>query len=118
MRHAIAIIPLFVAALLAQIYAPVGASLAMRTVAGVAPICASHPAPDRSAPDRSAPHAPPCCDLCAFVASGAAPVPPVLAPFAFHRPEPRRAAWTNKTRRVVIATRRATAQARAPPFAS
>jgi hypothetical protein len=116
LRRAFAIIPLFVAALLAQIYAPVGSSLAMGRAqgVGVAPICAAHGAPDRETP--RAPDA--CCDLCAFVMSGAAPLPPAATPVAVHRPEPRRIAWAFPERRVFAAARRQTAQARAPPPAS
>ncbi|MCW2318244.1 hypothetical protein M2322_003811 [Rhodoblastus acidophilus] len=115
MRRFLAIVPLFLAALLAQVYAPVGASLAMGVAGpGLAPICASHATPDQNQP--KAPDA--CCDLCAFVSSGAAPVPPVAAPFAFQRAEPHRVVWVFRTLRGFGDARRGAAQARAPPFAS
>lgn len=115
MRRFLAIVPLFLAALLAQVYAPVGASLAMGAAEpGLAPICAAHSTPDQNKP--KAPDA--CCDLCAFVSSGAAPVPPVAAPFAFQRAEPRRIAWAFRTLRGLDYDWRGAAQARAPPFAS
>ena len=116
MRRAFAIIPLFVAALLAQIYAPVGSSLAMgrAQALGLAPLCVT-----QGAPDGETPRAPdPCCDLCAFVMSGAAPLPPAATPVVFHRPQPRRIAWTLPAGRIAVVARRKNAQARAPPSAS
>ncbi|PPQ33553.1 hypothetical protein CCR94_01510 [Rhodoblastus sphagnicola] len=119
LRRVFAIIPLFLAALLAQIYAPVGSGLAMgrAQIQGVAlaPICAGA----NGAQDRGAPHAPDaCCDLCKFVLSGAAPVAPAALKLSFRSCAPRRIAWTLPVARVLVAARRETAQARAPPSAS
>jgi len=115
LRRTFAIIPLFLAALLAQIYAPVGSSVAMGRAqgAGIAPICASEGG------DAGAPHVPGvACDLCAFVLSGAAPLPPAAIPVVAHRPQSRRLAWALPEPPVFVAAWRKTAQARAPPFAS
>jgi len=116
-RRLLAILPIFVIALLAQIYAPAGSALAIgrAQAAGVlAEPCAAH---GQQTP--GAPHAPGAvCDLCDFVFSGAAPVAFDLPPADFTRAAPRLVSWALPARRLCAGQRRQTAQARAPPFAS
>ncbi|MCW2286560.1 hypothetical protein M2323_004357 [Rhodoblastus acidophilus] len=113
-RRILAILPVFLVALLVQAYAPVGSARAIahaqhHAVAAPCPMHARQPA----APQ---PHAPgPPCDLCAFVFSGAAPL-------AFDAPQievrpvaPHRVDWVLPEERKFVGPRRVTAQARAPP---
>jgi hypothetical protein len=121
LRRTLAVLPIFLAALLAQIYAPVGSGLAIgrsqKAEIAIAPPCSQHA---HQAPASSgAPHSPgACCDLCEFVLSGAAAVA-FAVPEVIFRPAPfHRIAWALPPGRIVAPLRGGSAQARAPPTAS
>ena len=121
LRRALAILPLFLAALLAQIYAPAGSSLAMgrapTTASSLAAPCSAH---DPHAPaGQDAPHSPgACCDLCEFVLSGAAAVASDVPQVAVRSAPGHRIAWAFPNQTFVGHARNRLAQARAPPFIS
>ncbi len=116
-------LPVFLIALLMQIFAPAGASLAMARAmqadpAGFAEICR----PFDSSGDRTkAPGAPvspdECCQLCHFVHSGAAPLTPQTALVIRPAPPMRRAVWSESVEHLADSGRYYHAPARAPPFA-
>lgn len=120
LRRTLAVLPIFLAALLVQIYAPVGSSLAIgraqKAEVEVAPPCSMHA--HHASESKRASHPPgAACGLCEFVFSGAAAVgfavpAVVVRPADFHR-----IAWFLPAGRVVTPARGGSTQARAPPIA-
>jgi hypothetical protein len=116
LRRVIAILPFFLTALLAQIYAPVGSALALGRASDTVAFAA---APCAGAGDRRAPHTPgACCDLCEFVLSGAAPLAAAPPPLAARSAPARRIVWRMAAVRLAPSRPPRTFRARAPPFAS
>ncbi|HUO55375.1 MAG TPA: DUF2946 family protein [Rhodoblastus sp.] len=113
-----AALPVFLIALLLQIFAPAGASLAMARAMqaaplGFAPICGEiNPAGGKNGapvtPDE-------CCQLCHFVHSGAAPLAPQAILMVRPAPEMRRSAWSARADHLADNVRYYHAAARAPP---
>jgi hypothetical protein len=121
-RRIAAILPVFLIALLAQVFAPAGASLAMARASNAslaAPICQTSGDRDgrNHTPGAPASHDD-CCSLCQFAHSGAAPLPP-QAVLIITQPNPaQRVEWILRADRLTHRAQRAHAQARAPPFFS
>ena len=118
-RRILAVVPIFLIALLVQGYAPAGSARAIGRAhqQAVAPPCPMH-AHQPTAP-RETPHAPGAvCDLCDFVFSGAAPVAFDIPQVRIDAVAPFRIAGPLPEARVFASPRREAAQARAPPSAS
>ena len=120
MRRILAYFPIIAVALLAQIYAPVGAGFAMARASSdplfQTAICGQGQAPsDNGAPAPGNPTShDDCCALCHFVHSGAAPLPQWTEVFVsagvFHAVE-----WVTRAAPAACNAHRACPQARAPP---
>ena len=117
------VLPVFLIALLVQVYAPVGSSLAMAR-ASSDPIFAATICDHASDADGQS-HAPglplshnDCCPLCQFVHSGAAPLAPLLAVVVPQIRPAIRADWVFLAERQTYGAQRSRAQARAPPSIS
>jgi hypothetical protein len=119
-RRVRSILPIFLIALMVQIFAPVGAIWAMTQasdpLAG-APICAhiddgAAPSTDPAAP-ASSQHD--CCPLCQFAHSGVAPLAPPPAPPARAAEPHRLISWSVVCAPVRDSAEASHRQARAPP---
>ena len=123
LRWIIAVVPVFVFALLVQVFAPAASSLAMARASGdplfSAVICQhSGAAPgETDAPGLPLSHDE-CCQLCQFVNSGAAPLAPQIAVVVSQIRPPTRVDWIFQAERLTYRAQRSRAQARAPPSLS
>jgi hypothetical protein len=121
-RHQ-ASLAVFLIALLTQIFAPAGSSLAMGRASSDPLFAVANCQTVRDgASQNQAPGLPParenCCQLCHFVHSGAAPVAPQIPLLVPNIPPPEHIDWIFIADRVIVRAQRARAQARAPPFSA
>jgi membrane-associated protease RseP (regulator of RpoE activity) len=113
----------FLIALLAQVLAPAGSSLAMARASNdplfAAATCehAGGEAGRTQTPGLPLSHED-CCQLCHFVHSGAAPLAPQIPAFLPQIQPPKRIDWIFVADRATFRAQRSRAQARAPPLAA